>query len=164
MSEIGLVPAMAPVHRDPTNDAAAYRLAMAVTRLTRRMRRARAGISPSQLSALTTIARLGPLRLGELATQEMVSPPTLTRVVATLEERGVVTRRADPTDARSSLIEANADGLRLLAEVGEEFVGMLGVAIGLLPADDRERLRAALPAIEHLADEHTPVPPDAPRS
>src|ERR1700745_3933060 len=81
------------------------RLRVAIARLSRRLRRHElAGLTPTQLAALSTVERSGPLRLGDLAAAEGIAPSTLTRLVAVLEEAGYVTRRPDPSDARASTI------------------------------------------------------------
>src|SRR5271163_2863633 len=77
------------------------RLRVALARLSRRLRRHElAGLTPTQLAALSTVERSGPLRLGDLAAAERIAPSTLTRLVTVLEDAGYVTRRPDPADAR----------------------------------------------------------------
>src|SRR5881227_1051032 len=90
----------------------AAKLRLLVARLARQLRQhAAGGLTPSQLSALSTINDLGPLRLGELAVQEGVAPPTVTRVVGVLVDAGLVERKGDPDDARSARV-AMTDGGR----------------------------------------------------
>ena len=83
------------------------------------MRRLRAttaeGLTASQLSALAHLDELGPLRLGELARREGIRPPTATRLVGPLVERGLVTRSPDPDDARGVVLALTRPGRRLLA-------------------------------------------------
>src|SRR5436190_21954131 len=84
----------------PSTDAAS-RLRLVITRLGRKLRRQAGGdLTPSQASALVSVERLGPLTLGDLSAAENVSPPTLTKVVAALEEQGLVARSTDPHDRR----------------------------------------------------------------
>src|SRR5689334_25336000 len=81
------------------------RLRVAIARLSRRLRRHElAGLTPTQLSALATVERAGPLRLGDLAAAEGIAPSTLTRLVTALEERGYVDRCPVPGDARASTL------------------------------------------------------------
>src|SRR5918911_298116 len=95
----------------------ATRVRLVVTRLGRRLRRQAGGqLTPSQASALSSIDRLGPLTLGELSAVEGVRPPTLTKVVAALEEQGLVQRHTDPHDRRVARVETTPRGARLLAE------------------------------------------------
>src|SRR3954468_18696553 len=95
----------------------ASRLRLDISRMARRLRQeAGAGLSPSQTAALSTIERHGPLTPSELATRERVQRPTVTRVLARLEEDGLVERAADPDDRRSSLMSISAAGRELLDE------------------------------------------------
>src|SRR5919202_2990603 len=96
---------------------AAARLRLAIARTARRLRQeAGPQLSPSQSAALVTIERHGPLTPSELAARERVQRPTVTRVLARLEESGLVTRAADPADRRSSLVSLSPAGAALLAE------------------------------------------------
>jgi DNA-binding MarR family transcriptional regulator len=92
----------------------AARLALTTGRLNRRMRSAGGGLSHGMLSALATVAKLGPLRLAELAQLEVVSAPSTTRLVAELEAQGLVSRESDPDDGRAFLISATAEGLEII--------------------------------------------------
>ncbi|MDP9442757.1 MAG: MarR family transcriptional regulator, partial [Actinomycetota bacterium] len=107
----------APVTSDAVPDAefvAALRLG--VMRLARRLRQQADGeVTPSLLSALATVERLGPLTLGELAAVERVQPPTVTKLVARLEEMGFVHREADPQDRRVSRVRLAVGGRRYIA-------------------------------------------------
>ncbi|MDE3044980.1 MAG: MarR family transcriptional regulator, partial [Acidobacteriota bacterium] len=93
--------------RDDTTTA--VRLRLALVRLTRALRQGNtAGLSPSQLSALSTIDDFGPLRVSAVAVHESVGAPVATRVVASLEELGLVTRESDPVDKRATLVALSA--------------------------------------------------------
>ena len=81
------------------DDATASRLRLAILRLARRLRQeSPPGITPSQLSALASIDHLGPVAIGDLAAHENVQPPTISRIVGTLEGDGWVERVADESD------------------------------------------------------------------
>ena len=136
-----------------TVDAAALRLA--VMRLARRLRQqADAGITQSQLSALATVERLGPLPLRELAAAERVGASTLTRIVAALEDEGLLQRTSDPTDRRVALVSVTAAGSSALAQVRERGTRLLQERLANLEGDAAAALAAALPILEHLiADE-----------
>lgn len=91
------------------------RLRLAVMRVARRLRQqAEADITPSMLSALATLED-APRTLGELADAERVTPPTMTRIVARLEERNLVRRRQDEADRRIARITLASEGRRLIA-------------------------------------------------
>lgn len=137
----------------PGDDELAPRLRLAVGRIARRLRQHEAGdLSPSQLSALSSVAQHGPVKLGRLAEHEAVSPATLSRVVARLAELGLVARRADPDDARSAYVALSARGRELLDTVHCERTAALARTLAELPAGDLVRLAAALPALESIAD------------
>lgn len=131
----------------------AGRLRVVIVRLSRELRRhSIGGLTPTQLSALTTVERCGPVRLGELAASEGITPSTLTRLVSVLEERGYVDRRTDPGDARSSRVAVTARGQRLLARNRDETTAALAARLNELTPEQRMLLDQALPALEQLAD------------
>lgn len=131
----------------------AGRLRLAIVRIARLLRRHDiAGLTPTQTSTLATIERCGPLRLGDLAAHEGITPSTLTRPVAALEEGGYLERRTDPADARSSVVAVSEAGRALLATIRGETTALLRERLDQLSAGQRAALAAALPALEHLAD------------
>ena len=126
---------------------------MAIARLSRKLRRHQlAGLTPTQVAALSTVERSGPLRLSDLAAVEGVAPSTLTRLVAALEERGYVRRCAVAGDARASELAITDEGHDVLDRIRQEATSALAGSLALLDTAQRAALAAALPAIEHLAD------------
>src|SRR5215470_11625591 len=114
------------------------RLRVALARLSRRLRRhSLAGLTPSQLAALSTVEQSGPLRLGDLAAAEGIAPSTLTRLVTVLEDAGYVTRRPDPTDARASTIAITEAGHEAMERLREEGTARLTVSLRLLSPAQR---------------------------
>ena len=139
-------------HIAADSDAAA-RLRRAVARLSRRLRRPGLGeLTQSQLSGLATVSRCMPVRLGDLATREGVSASTVSRLVDSLVERGMVIRVRDPDDARSSLVSATADGLAFLDDLRRNGTTLIDGGLRSLGDTDRAAVLAALPALERLAD------------
>ena len=130
------------------------RLRVAIARLSRRLRRHElAGLTPTQLAALSTVERSGPLRLGDLAAAEGIAPSTLTRLVAVLEELGYVQRYADPKDARASTLAITPKGHQTLEQLREEGTALLTQSLMLLTAEQRAALATALPALEQLGED-----------
>src|SRR5947209_13746013 len=128
-------------------------LRLVVGRLARQLRRhAVGGLTASQYSALATVERAGPIRLAALAEREGVSAPTLSRIVARLEQDRYVERRADPADGRSSLMAVTAAGRAALRKIRRERTALLARGLAALADDDRHAVAAALPALEHLVD------------
>lgn len=134
----------------PAIDAA--RLRVAVLRLSRRLRKHElAGLTPSQLSTLSSVGAMGPVRLGDLAAAERIAPSTLTRLVNVLEERGYLLRQAAPEDARAYLVTVTESGREVLERIRQEATSLLTDILLTLPADQLIALAAALPALEQLA-------------
>ena len=130
----------------------AARLNLIVGRLMRTIRQhAAAGLTPSQLSALVTVDERGPLRISALATQESLGAPAATRVVASLEEAGLVTRSSDPDDKRASLISLTQVGGETLKALRKERATGLGAQLDALSESERRLLERALPVLEKIS-------------
>ena len=139
---IGVVPAV-----DVT------RLRVALARLSRRLRKhALAGLTPTQLAALATVERSGPMRLGDLAAAEGIAPSTLTRLVTALEESGYVRRHADPSDARASTLAITSRGHDMLERLRTQTTLELAASLRLLTLAQRSALAEVLPVLELLAE------------
>ena len=129
------------------------RLRVAIARVSRSLRRHElAGLTPTQLSALATVERAGPLRLGDLAAAEKIAPSTLTRLVTVLEERGYVQRCPVPGDARASTVVVTDAGHAILERIRQESTTLLAGSLRTLSPDQLAALAAALPALEQIAD------------
>jgi DNA-binding MarR family transcriptional regulator len=129
------------------------RLRVAIARLSRRLRKHElAGLTPTQLAALSTVERSGPLRLGDLAAAERIAPSTLTRLVSALEDQGYVERRAVPGDARVWELVVTARGREVLDRIRQESTVLLADSLLTLSPDELGALATALPALERLAD------------
>lgn len=136
--------------------AVAERLAIVVGRFNRRIRSATGGLSQGLLSALATIARCGPIRLADLATIETVSAPSVTRMVAELERRGLVTRTADPLDGRAWLIGMTNDGLDAITEARNARTEATSELLDVLGNEGLRSVEAALTALESMVGNSTP--------
>lgn len=111
----------------------------------------RAGIGPARLSVLSVLVFGGPARLSDLARIEQVTLPTMSKIVAALEKRGLVKRRASQDDGRVSTIEPTARGTTLLQEGRRRRVARLAKGLETLVDDDVELLGRAAALIERLA-------------
>ena len=132
----------------------AVRLRLAITRTSRRLRQeAGTGLSPTLTSALATIDTHGPLTPSELASRERVQRPTATRLVARLEELGVLQRAADPTDRRSSLLSVTPEGHALMEEMRGRKTAYLAHRIEQLDTGDRAALDRAAAILERLLED-----------
>jgi DNA-binding MarR family transcriptional regulator len=124
----------------------ASRLRLAIARTARRLRQeADTDLSPALTAALATIETHGPLTPSELAEHERVQRPTATRIVARLEEEGLIDRAADPEDGRASLLSVSRAGRDLLRRLRGRKNAYL--ARRLRELDERE-----VAALERAAD------------
>ncbi len=125
-----------------------------MTRLARRLRQhADEGMSPSQLSALSTIDRRGPMTLGDVASAERVQPPTVTAAVARLEEAGLVARTTDERDRRVSRVAVTPAGTELLRRSRRAKEAYLARRLAQLDGDDRRVLARAAELLEAILAE-----------
>lgn len=120
----------------------AEQLHSAAIHLLRKLRRedAASGLNAPRLSALSVVVFGGPVTLGDLAGAEQVRPPTMTRIVDALAKQGLVAKKKNAQDGRSTLIHATAAGKKLLMQGRERRVRALAAQITALTADDRKAL------------------------
>lgn len=111
-----------------------------------------AGLTPARLSALSVLVFVGPCTLGRLAAIEDVAGPTMTRIVDGLVNLGLAVREPHPDSARSVRISATEEGQALMLTARGRRVDALVAALEQLPEDDRERVVAAAPVLNRLAD------------
>ena len=131
----------------------ATRLRHVLARGGRRLRQeAGTDLSPSLNAALATVERYGPLTPSELAARERVQRPTVTRIVARLEEAGLVARAPDPADGRSALISVTADGRALLATGRVRKDAFLSERLEALGPEDRATLERAATLLEGMLE------------
>jgi DNA-binding MarR family transcriptional regulator len=125
---------------------------VSVMRLSRRLRAERldSSLSVTQIAALGTLERHGPLTPRELADHEKVQPPSMTRVLASLEERGLIERTPHETDGRQHLVSLTKPARDLLREDRRRREAWLAQRLAELTQDERDVLRAAAPIIERL--------------
>jgi DNA-binding MarR family transcriptional regulator len=94
------------------------------------------GLSAARLSALSVVVFGGPVTLGQLASAEQVSPPTMTRLVGAMESDGLVRRNTDLQDRRVTWITATARGKRILQEGRARRIAMLAGALKNVSAEE----------------------------
>jgi len=130
-------------------------LGLAVLRLARqlRFRRPDSPVSLSQLSALSTLAKEGPITPGALAIRERVRPPSMTRVIASLAELGFVDRVAHPDDGRQVLVSASAAGRELLDVERRASQEWLQQRLDQLQPSERQTLLAAADLMLAIVDD-----------
>jgi DNA-binding MarR family transcriptional regulator len=138
----------------PTTLELADALRPAVLRLARRLRQTRdesVELTASQYSVLAALSIRGRLSMGELAAEERVRPPTVTRVVNALAERDLVRRTPAPRDGRQSLVELTHAGRGLLVANQRLRAEWLAEQLADLDAAELDVLRAAVPLLTRVA-------------
>lgn len=124
-----------------------------ITRVARRLRQeAGSELSPSLTAALSTIERHGPITPSELANRERIQRPTVTRVVARLEQAGLIARTADLYDRRSSLLAVTDDGRALLDALRTRKTAFLAERLEALTPDERATLERAADILERVLE------------
>jgi DNA-binding MarR family transcriptional regulator len=131
----------------------ASQLRLSVVRLNRRLRSQRTDetVSLTQISAISALSRCGAMTPSELASSERVRPPSMTRVIAALEEAGWVSRRDHPTDGRQSIIELTQAGAELLAAEASAKERWLDKRLAELSEAERSTLSEAAEIIDRMA-------------
>jgi DNA-binding MarR family transcriptional regulator len=125
----------------------------AITRLNRRVRQTRpvGDLTATQLNALTSLELAGALTPRELADVERVQPPTMTKIIAKLEERGLVRRSPHPTDGRQVILAATEAGRAVLAQFERARDEWLASRLAELRPEERDTLRRAAEILRKLA-------------
>jgi DNA-binding MarR family transcriptional regulator len=132
--------------------SSAARLRLALNRVLRALRRhGDSSLTPSQVSALSTLEEFGAMRISTMATYESLGAPAATRVVASLEELELVMRTNDPNDKRASLIDLTELGRSTLSELWRERTLDITTMLERLSPKERATIEAALPALEKIA-------------
>ncbi|WP_113703597.1 MarR family winged helix-turn-helix transcriptional regulator [Nonomuraea lactucae] len=131
--------------------ASALRVSLA--RLTRRLRRQAAAhsLTPTQFATLAAVERHSAITPGELAELEKVQPPSMTRVIAALEDRGLVSRTPHPTDRRQVTVTVTEAAQKLLKEERRRKEAWLSQRLKELTPEERAILRQAAPILEKLS-------------
>src|SRR3954452_8879700 len=133
----------------------ASQLRPALLRLTRIVRNQRVDMSVTltQLSAMATLRKSGAMSAGELANHERVQPPSMTKVLANLEERGLVRREVHPTDRRQAIIAITDAGTALLDSERRSRDAWLTRRLGTLTTEERALLQRVVPILDKLAEQ-----------
>lgn len=137
----------------PMDEESVLRLRNAIMRMGRRLRTTAAdeGLTATQSGVLATLVREGPMGAGDLAAAEAINPTMLSRVLARLEEAGLVDRAPHPHDARCTTARATPAGKRVLTRLRARRAEILRERLGGLAPEQIEALLASLPALEALA-------------
>ncbi|HKF87799.1 MAG TPA: MarR family transcriptional regulator [Propionibacteriaceae bacterium] len=124
-----------------------------VLRLARRLRQLRdesLDLNSNQLSVMSVLLNSGDQLMGELAAAEKVQPPSMTRIVNGLEERGFVVRRPDSQDRRQCVVALTPSGRDVLLANRRRRDAWLAARIAELSPAERDVLRRAVEILDKV--------------
>lgn len=130
------------------------RLRTSLLVLARRLRNTTSGneLSATSFSVLVRVHRDGPRSPGQLAKAEHVQPPTMTKIIESMEEAGYLSRAPHPDDGRQQLISATDAGVGYIDATREQRNSWLLGHIEQLSAPERTTLLAAVPVLQRMAE------------
>ncbi|MGH3508320.1 MAG: MarR family transcriptional regulator [Nocardioidaceae bacterium] len=137
-----------------TDAGLASAMRVSVMRLSRRLRSERdesEELTANQLAVLGLLSRAGALTVGELAAAEKVRPPSMTRTVNCLADKGLVRRDPHPTDRRQVLVLLTGRADEVIAESRRRKDAWLHQRLRELTPAERQILREAAPILERLS-------------
>jgi len=134
--------------------ALAADLRVSLMRSVRRLRaeKSDADLSDGQYSVLALIDRNGPLTNRDLAEFERVQPPSMTRTVGCLTDRGLVTRTPHPHDGRQQLVALTDAGRATVTETRRRRDAWLARRLAQLDPAERDVLAQASLILRRIAD------------
>ena len=133
--------------------AVADRIHSAAIHLLRSLRKqdTASGVTAARLSALSVVVFGGPITIGQLASAEQVSAPTMTRIVVGMERDGLVARASDKQDRRVVWIRTTPKGSRILGDARRLRIAALARELAALEPGELELLDQAAGIIEKVA-------------
>src|ERR1700722_1001882 len=145
---------MTPIAERPEPE----RIYLFVQRLGRRLRDidARAGLTPARFSTLASLRFHGSRNIGDLAADERVRPPSMTRLVRDMERGGLLARTPDPADGRGVLIRLTPRAMALFKPARAEKIGLVADFLEPLSGPARAAIKVAFAALDDLAEPPEP--------
>ena len=110
------------------------------------------GVPPGQLSALSVLVFGGGRTIAQLAEAELVTSPTMTRIVDGLEQASLAERRPHPQDGRATVVRATKKGRRVMARGRQRRVELITGLLGDLSDGDLRALEQAVGALAHALE------------
>ncbi|WP_157018328.1 homoprotocatechuate degradation operon regulator HpaR [Mesorhizobium xinjiangense] len=104
-------------------------------------------VTEQQWRVIRTLGEVGSLEANELAERACVLAPSLTRIIKSLEDRGLIARTRHESDGRRVLLTITPTGLALIRAVAPESAKIFAE---LEARYGRERIDALLDQLEEL--------------
>ncbi|MGI3780360.1 MAG: MarR family winged helix-turn-helix transcriptional regulator, partial [Janthinobacterium lividum] len=108
------------------------------------------GLSLATVRLLARIRDHEAVRVGDLAVAENCSQPTITNHIKKLEAQHLVTRTADPSDARAWMIGLTDEGRERLAQMRHSLGTSVLPMLSSLSRKDQKALRDGVDAMRRL--------------
>jgi DNA-binding MarR family transcriptional regulator len=108
------------------------------------------GTSGARLSALSVLVFAGPKTVSELAGWERVRVPTMSRLVAAMDEEGLIRKARNGSDARSVVLHPTAKGRRVLDRARELRLSALASLFAEATAEELQTVREAAAIVDRL--------------
>jgi DNA-binding MarR family transcriptional regulator len=130
------------------------RIYLFVQHLGRRLRDidARAGLTPARFSAMASLRYHGSRNIGDLAGDERVKAPSMTRLVRDMERDGLVRRSPDPDDGRGVLIALTPEAAALVDATRDAKIALVADFLETLSPRTRAAIGVAFAALDELAE------------
>jgi DNA-binding MarR family transcriptional regulator len=137
-----------------TNTALAAELLYTVARINRlATQRINIKLPFAQARLLSAIEDQGTARISDLAELDHCSQPTMTTQVRKLEDAGLVSRAADPSDARAVLITITPKGVAMLTQIRAARNAVIDPYLDRLGESDRQTLVDAVRVMRNLLED-----------
>ena len=135
-------------------EAAVSELTQSIGQLIRRVRAAAAfhELSLTEAAVIARLAREGPSTTADLARAENMKPQSMGATIAALAERGLIERKAHPTDRRQINIALSGKGIAVQKSIGDAKRTWLAEAISQLNQQEQETLFKAGEIIKRLVE------------
>jgi len=93
-------------------------------------------VSGPEFFMLRHVADAGPARISALAQGLALDQSTVSNVVNSLEEKGLVEKNKDPDDRRVTLVSVTREGRMILEQVADHRSEQMRQTLGQLPEED----------------------------
>ncbi len=114
---------------------------------------AEAGLCLSDFAALEALLHKGPLTITEIQAKVLLASGSMTAAVDRLERKGLVTRRATPSDRRAKVLELTLEGKRVVEAAFRRHAVELEAAMAILNRTEKAQLHGLLKKLGLFAAE-----------
>ena len=105
------------------------------------------GLSVPEYTTLSILHAIPGLSNAQLARRSLITPPAMLEVLASLERRGLVERRADPDHARIRRADLTEEGARTQDAAARAIERLSDELLQDVPGDERDTVRRGLVAV-----------------